>query len=331
MAPLRWGLAGAGAIAHDFVSAIELHAPDEKKLMVQAVAARDLQRAKTFAENHGIAQAYGCYQEIADDPNIDIIYVNNITNHHYEVCMQMLKAGKHVLCEKPLTMDIEQTKEILAYAKQQKKFLMEAVWSRFTPGYEQLRAELSRNAIGDVRLVDAKFSVNIEHVPRTYEPNLGASVIFDLGIYTIQLATMVLGNKCKKIHCAGTLFPTGIENMSNITLIYDDKTIARLFCCASQNTENSAQIYGTKGKLEFQSTMWSPTELVTPSGFHQFHIPESEHQFNFVNSANLYYEFKAVNEAIQKGLLEHPLMTHEDTLSLVEIATECIKQIKSAA
>ncbi|PNF41390.1 hypothetical protein B7P43_G14417 [Cryptotermes secundus] len=160
----RWGIASAGKISHDFVTALGTLPPDEHHVV--AVAAQELDRAKAFATEHNIPIAYGSYEELAKNPDVEVVYIGAINTLHLDIGKLMLSNGKHVLCEKPLTVNLKQTKELINLAKEKQLFLMEAVWSRCFPAYDALKKELEAGTLGEVLQVIASFGVVIEDVER---------------------------------------------------------------------------------------------------------------------------------------------------------------------
>ena len=131
-------------------------------MQVIAVGARNLDKAKEFAAKFEIPKSYGSYDELAKDPAIDVIYVGSVCFTHLEVCKMLLKHNKHVLCEKPLAMDVKETEEILNLAKEKGTFFMEAIWSRTLPAYLKLKEELKSESIGKVYSLNSDFSVKFE-------------------------------------------------------------------------------------------------------------------------------------------------------------------------
>lgn len=161
---LKWGIASAGKICHDFATAVaNLDAADHQ---IVAVAARDQQKASDFAKLHDIERAYEGYERLAKDAEVEVVYVGMLNPQHYEVCLLMLEHNKHVLCEKPLCMNERQAAHVIQVAKERKLFLMEAIWSRFFPAYQYLRNEIQSGALGDVKEVTADFGFPIAHVAR---------------------------------------------------------------------------------------------------------------------------------------------------------------------
>jgi len=147
---IRWGIASAGRISHDFTNAIVGVLPGEDHQVV-AVAARKLEDAQKFASRHGIDKAYGEYSALASDPDINVVYVGSIHPQHLALAKMYLEAGKNVLCEKPLCMNLRETVELVELARRKKLFLMEAIWSRCIPSYKALREEIAAGTIGDIK------------------------------------------------------------------------------------------------------------------------------------------------------------------------------------
>lgn len=161
---LRWGIASAGKICHDFATAVgTLPAADHR---IVAVAAREHAKAAAFAELHQIEHAYEGYERLANDTNVEVVYVGMLNPQHYEVVLLMLQHGKHVLCEKPLCMNEKQSTHVIAVAKERKLFLMEAIWSRLFPAYQYVRRQIQSGALGTVREVDVEFGFPIADVAR---------------------------------------------------------------------------------------------------------------------------------------------------------------------
>lgn len=152
---LKWGIVSAGKICGDFVNAVGTLNVDEHQIV--AVAARDLTRAKEFAKQFGIRNAYGSYEELAKDPDVEVVYVGTLNPYHMEVAILMLENNKHVLVEKPLCINEKQAQKLISYAKQKQLFLMEAIWSRFFPSYKYLQKQINNGMLGEIEKVDVSF------------------------------------------------------------------------------------------------------------------------------------------------------------------------------
>lgn len=161
---LKWGIASAGKISHDFVNALGTLSDNDHQVV--AVGARDLNRAKEFAQLHEIEKYYSSYEELASDGDIEVVYVGVLNPQHYSVAMLMLEHGKHVLCEKPLCMNEKEVKKLIAYAERKKLFLMEAIWSRFFPSYQYLRKQVDNGMLGEIQEIRVAFGFPIDNVDR---------------------------------------------------------------------------------------------------------------------------------------------------------------------
>lgn len=164
MPQLRWGIASAGKISHDFVNAVGTLPRDEHTVV--AVAARYQSNADEFASVHGIPQAYEGYERLANDCNVDVVYVGTINPQHYEVARLMLENGKHVLCEKPMCINAGQVIALTRLATERKLFLMEGIWSRFFPSYQYVRKQIRAGSLGDILRVEAAIGMPFENVER---------------------------------------------------------------------------------------------------------------------------------------------------------------------
>lgn len=164
MAPLRWGIASAGKICNDFCAALTTLPVENHKVV--AVAARNESSAKEFASFFNIPKFYGGYEKLAADSEIDIVYIGAINPAHLEISLMMLDAGKHILCEKPLTLNEKQSKKLLEHAKAKKLFCIEGIWSRFFPSYRHLKNRLDNNDLGAIEEVDIEFGYDLLGIDR---------------------------------------------------------------------------------------------------------------------------------------------------------------------
>lgn len=293
-----------------------------------AVAARDLNRAEDFAKTHNIPKVYGSYEELAKDPNIDVIYVGALHTVHLKVVLMFLKNRKHVLCEKPLAMNTAEVREMISAARKYDVFLMEAFWSRFFPVYEEIRSLLSQKVIGDVKVARAEFGVDLSGVERTVKKELGGGALLDIGCYCIQFASMVFnGEKPESITAKGFLQETGVDETVTIILQYSGKRQAVLTCTMAAKSPNQAVITGTKGIIEIPSFMWCPTTLIINGKETKFPLPLSSKPIHFFNSTGLSYEAEHVRQCLLKGLKESSVMSLAESELLASIIDEAHKQL----
>ncbi|XP_046752526.1 trans-1,2-dihydrobenzene-1,2-diol dehydrogenase-like [Diprion similis] len=323
---LRWGIAGAGKISHDFVTALA-SLPAEEHTVV-GIAARDLSRAQTFANLHKIENAYGNYKDLANDPNVEIVHIGVLIPQHLEVAKLMLNNGKHVLCEKPLTLNLKQTTELINLAKAKGLFLMEAVWSRCFPIYEWIKKEIDSGNLGEVKQVIVSFGYSALNLDRLMKKDLGGGGILDLGVYVLQFVSFVYnGEKPISIKASGHLNEDGIDISMSATLLYKEGRTATVMTHCHVELPNDAIIVGTKGTLRVP-LFRCPTEIVLPSGeTKSITLPEPKLPLNFINSVGLGYEAMEVRRCLRAGLKESPLVSHQASLLLAEQEDELRRQI----
>ncbi|XP_017279094.2 trans-1,2-dihydrobenzene-1,2-diol dehydrogenase [Kryptolebias marmoratus] len=322
----RWGICSAGKISHDFSVALKtLPAEDHQ---VVAVAARRLEDAQEFANKHSIHQAYGSYEELARDPNIDVVYVGNIHPYHLKTCLLFTNAKKNVLCEKPLAMNTREVTEILDSAKKNNVFFMEAVWTRFFPVSVEIRRLLAQGELGEVKMVRAEFGMPLMHRPRLIEKELGGGALLSLGMYCLQLVCMVYnGEKPESIQATGVCLETGVDETVVVTLKFSRDRMAMFHYSSSLQFLNDAVIVGTKGNIQVPSQMWCPTSIIVNGRETRFPVPEPRLPLNFPNTTGMRYEAEEVRQCLLKGLKESAVMSHADSILLAELEDEIRRQL----
>jgi len=322
---LRWGIASAGKICHDFCVGISTLPSDEHQLM--AVAARDIERAQEFAKKHEIQYAYGSYSELAKSPDVDVVYIGSLNPQHYEIATLMLENGKHVLCEKPLCMNEKQSRKLIQYAEQKKLFLMEAVWSRFFPAYQYLRKQIDSGNLGEIQQVDVTFGVDVENVDRVKKKDLGGGVVLDLGVYTIQCSLWAFQEPPQKILAKGEVNNEGVDIHVDAELNFSGGRKANMTFSAKGWLDNKAVIKGSKGSITLID-LWCPTRLLDVDGkIKEWPLPEGKYKTNFQNSEGLRYEAEATRQCILEGKLQNEFVSHNDSLLFAKIQDEIRKQI----
>ncbi|XP_078582561.1 trans-1,2-dihydrobenzene-1,2-diol dehydrogenase-like [Branchiostoma floridae x Branchiostoma japonicum] len=325
MAPTRWGFVSAGKISNDFKVALDTLPKDEHQVV--AVAARNLESAQKFAQTHDIPTAYGSYAELAAQDDIDVVYIGSIHTQHAPVTTMMLQAGKPVLCEKPMSVNSREARQMIGLAKEKNLFFMEAVWSRFFPAYKKIRDIIDSGAVGEVKVVTACFGFNVGDVPRLRERSQGGGSLLDLGIYPLQFATMVFGGEePQDVTTSGHLSDGEVDETVTVVLKYSGNRMATLLCSMSANLANEAYVYGTKASLKIPN-FWCPTEVIAPDGTHEFPLPPPEKTLNFNNSTGMRFEAIEVRRCLQEGLIESPLMTHAMSLQIAGILDQTRKVV----
>ncbi|CAI5646029.1 unnamed protein product [Oreochromis niloticus] len=301
----RWGICSAGKISHDFTVALKTLPPEDHQVV--AVAARKLEDAQEFAKKHSISKAYGSYEELARDPDIDVVYIGVIHPYHLNTCLLFTNAKKNVLCEKPLAMNTKEVQQILASAKKNDVFLMEAVWTRFFPVSVEIRRLLAEGELGEVKMVRSEFGVPLMHVPRAVQKELGGGALLDIGIYCLQFISMVYnGEKPESIQASGVVHvETGVDETVVAILKYSKNRMAVITCSSGVQLPNDAIIMGTKGTVRIPAPMWCPTSLVVNDKETEYPVPEPYLPLNFINSTGMRYEAEEVRQCLLKGKYSH--------------------------
>ncbi|KAG8434000.1 hypothetical protein GDO86_012382 [Hymenochirus boettgeri] len=321
----RWGICSAGKISNDFLVALDTLPIQEHQVM--AIAARDMEKAKNFAETHNIPKAYGSYEDLAKDPDIDVVYVGALHIVHRDIVLIFLQNGKNVLCEKPMAVNAAQVRELVAAARKNNVFLMEAFWSRFFPAYEEIRDLLTQNAIGDVKFVRAEIGRALTHVPRMSVKELGGGATLNIGCYLVQFALMVFnGERPECVTAKGFLHETGVIETVSIILQYPNKWQATLSCSFIAGLTDQAVICGSKGIIQVPSRIWCPTSIIVNGTERTFPLPPSSKPHHYPNATGLSYEAEHVRQCLLKGLKESPIMSLADSEMVASIMDEVHKQ-----
>uniref|UniRef100_A0A4W5R8R6 Trans-1,2-dihydrobenzene-1,2-diol dehydrogenase n=1 Tax=Hucho hucho TaxID=62062 RepID=A0A4W5R8R6_9TELE len=218
----RWGICSAGKISHDKPSLLET-TRYLYPFTIVAVAAWKLQDAQEYAKKHSIPQAYGSYEELARDPEIEVVYVGTIHPYHLPVGMLFMKAQKNVLCENPMAMNL---REVALPLPRPPLLMLQAVWTRFFPASLEIERLLSQGEVVEVNIVKADFGARLMHVPRAVEKELGGGALLDISIYCLQFICMVYnGEKPECIQILGVLsfsywgYPTSPLPIGDILLV----------------------------------------------------------------------------------------------------------------
>ncbi|XP_055296396.1 trans-1,2-dihydrobenzene-1,2-diol dehydrogenase-like [Sitodiplosis mosellana] len=323
---LKWGIASAGKISHDFVNA--MGTLSEGIHHVVAVAARDLDRAEDFAKRFDIPKAYGSYKELAQDPDVEVVYVGTLNPQHLEVGLLMLEHGKHVLVEKPLCLNEKQAQQLITYAEQKKLFLMEAIWSRFFPSYQYVRNQIKNGMLGDITMVEADIgSEGLDKVARIAKKDLGGGTVVDLGVYLIQFCQWVYEQAPKSINARGTLNEEGVDLEMFAEMTYGDNKMAKIKSSGLTKLSRNARIVGTKGQITLLNFNGSTTIIDVDGTQKTWSLPQAQHYFNLSGSCGLRYEAEEVRKCIREGKMESNLVTHNESLLIARIEDEIRKQI----
>ncbi|GGB35822.1 dehydrogenase [Flexivirga endophytica] len=316
---LRWGILAPGGIAAAFAAALLAGTGQQ----IVACGSRSLPRAREFASQFGGFTAYGSYEELVADPNVDVVYVASPHSAHREHALLALRAGKPVLVEKAFARNTSEATEVIDEARSRGLFCMEAMWSRFLPRYDVVRQAVADGLLGDLQTIVADHGQLLypDGPQRLADPALAGGALLDLGIYPISLAAMLLPGDLD-ISASGVLTPEGVDRSGTIVLTGAD-TIATCVTTMSAQTANTAVIAGSSARLELPGWFYQrgPVRLVSPDDtvLDRFDPPVTEHGLHF----------EAVESArrISAGDVESPLMPWDETLRIMRIMDEVRAQL----
>lgn len=304
---IRWGIVGLGNIAGKFAGDLAL----SPEATLFAVASRDSEKAGLFSEEYGAKKAYGTYQALFEDPEVDVVYIATPHSFHHAQTLSALKGGKNVLCEKPMGINASEVREMTDLASEKGLFLMEAMWSRFNPSIQQVYRRVKSGELGAVSYLRADFAfpaLDREPEGRLLNPALAGGSLLDIGIYPVFLAYLFLGIP-KDIKVSAHFHTTGAEKQ--IAMIFDyDEAMAVLYSGFSSRSEMKAEVSCELGSA-----------LLRPPWHHTEHIQwqkdeEIEEVALPLKGSGYFYEIEEVHRCLKAGEQESDLWSWADSLAL---------------
>lgn len=313
---IRWGIIGLGNIANQFATDLKLI--EEAELV--AVASRSIDKANEFAVKQNCTKFYGTYEELFLDDQIDIVYIATPHDSHAELSIKAIENGKHVLCEKPLSLSYNDALRMTEASKKHNKFFMEAFWTRFIPSIRELLSKVQSGGIGEVKYVKADFAYyNSELGIRLTDKKLGGGALYDIGVYPLFLSYIMLGIP-DEIIAKSTYHTTGVDLQTTMILQYKSAQSV-LHAGLVSASDMKATISGTKGRIDIESP-WFMTE--------GYSIIENEYEekFNIPNIGKGYaHEAIECHTCLKNNQIESTLWSHQNSLDLSKITEEVRKQI----
>jgi predicted dehydrogenase len=316
---IRWGILATGGIADRFVSDLKLLPAAE----VAAVGSRSPAAAQAFATRHDIPKAHGSWAGLAADPEVDVVYIATPHSAHHAAAKLCLDAGRAVLCEKPLTLDLATARDLVRTARERGVFFMEAMWMRTIPAIRRARDLVAAGTIGRVTTVLADFDVAgpfpPEHRMRARE--LGGGALLDLGIYPVSFAYLFLGAP-DRVTALATLGPEGTDESTAIAMSFASGATATLHCGMLGASPVTATVVGTQGRIEL------PAPFFCGTGYRLVRADGTEERVEVARRGNgLGYEAEEVMRCLSAGLTESPLVPHAETLDIMRILDQIREQI----
>jgi predicted dehydrogenase len=316
---LRWGVLGTGWIAERFVRSLRRHTRQE----VLAVGSRDAGRSAAFAGRHGLPRAYGAYEELVADPDLDVVYVATPHPAHHACAALALEAGRHTVVEKPLALDAAQATDIARLAAARGRFCMEALWTFFLPKLDVVRQLLDAGTLGEVRTVQAEHGEHFTADHRIFRADLAGGPLLDLGTYPVSLATWVLGPP-ERVLAAGQPHAAGVNAQAAAILCDPRGNQAVLHTTLLSDTPTTATIAGTLATLSMPGPFYQPGDLLLAAAGGgrrlTFTEPRTAHDA-------LHFEAAEAARCIAAGRLESPIRPLADSIATLAVMDEIRRQI----
>ena len=322
---LRWGIVATGRIAHRVTRDLARLEGAE----LYAVSSRSEGSARAFAEEHGFAANYhdnpsgSGYQQLFEDPRVDVVYVATPHAQHFEVVRAALEAGKHVLCEKPFTINASEARELVQLAGERSLFLMEAVWTRFLPATRRALEIIRSGGIGTVRWVQADLGFPAAYDPadRLWDPAAGGGALLDLAVYPLTWAVAALGFPAG-LTAQGHLNQDGVDVQNTLALEYPEGAAAQLTSSLQSAGPGTATISGTAGWIRTGSPLYNPRKLEICGQDGTIRVEEFHEE-----AEGFIHELRETARCIRAGLQESPLMPWAETVQMMQLLDEARQQL----
>lgn len=316
MKAMRWGILSTGVIAKNFAQTVKAMG---EEVILHAVASRTMDKANEFADAYGIEKRYDSYQALANDPDVDIVYVATPHSRHYEDMKLLIEAGKPILCEKSFTANAKQAQEIYALAKEKGVFVMEAFWTKLIPLYREIEAWIASGAIGEIRALTAQYGYTTAREARKFDAQLAGGTLLDIGVYAVGFACMMLGYSFDDVQ-SQLIMNSQKTDATDAILLRRGSAVAQLTCAIGSYIPLHAAVYGTKGWIdipEFKNPQKAtlhvdgqePVVLARPFEINGFE-----------------YEIREAMTCLREGKLESSLMTAEQSIAVMRIMDEIRRQ-----
>jgi len=307
--PFKVGILGTGRMAREL--ATSLAALDDVRL--HAVGSRDEGRAKAFAADFDAPAHYGDYAALANDPDVDLVYVSTPHARHLDDSLLCVEAGKAVLCEKPLTINAREALTLIDAAQDRGTFLMEALWSRFLPAYHKLGELLAAGTIGEVQLMIAGGAFTPDYQPGFYlfDRELGGGVLLDAGVYLVSAASLVFGMP-SEVHATGNIGRYGVDEQDAILLQHEGGGSALLYVSLTTRQSPALELLGTAGRIHLDAPIFAPGGLTLEL------FGEAPQHIRLPYAGNGYhYQVAAAARAIRNGATECDAMPLAESLAIL--------------
>ena len=304
------GIIGAGRLVNIVVQALNAL----PQINCYAIASRDLARAQEYAQKYGFEKAYGSYEEMLQDPKVELVYIATPHSHHYEHMMMCIENGKPVVCEKAFTLNAEQARKVKAAANEKGVYVAEAIWPRYMPSRKMINDVIASGVIGKVNTLTANLSYKIDDKERIVTPELAGGALLDIGVYGINFAIMHFGWDVERVESSVKMTEAGVDAMETITIFYKDGRMAVLTHSIYARSDRKGIIHGEKGYIVVENIN-NPGSISVFDDNDQllahYDVPEQINGYE--------YEFIEAVECISAGKVESDSMPLEDSIFMMEV------------
>lgn len=315
---LKIGILGCGAMAAVMAKTLRL----SPTTVPYACASRSLDKAQAFAEREGVEKAFGSYEELLSDHDVDLVYIATPHSRHGDDIALCAKYGKHVLCEKAFTLNTVQAKDALAAAEKSGILVAEAIWVRYLPMARILREFAASGRIGRITSVSANLGYAVSGRDRVSNPVLGGGSLLDVGVYCLNFFSLILGDEVIGVQAEADLSEDGIDLQCHALLTYAGGARAQLYSSIINATDRAGIIYGTNGYAVVGNVNnYEYLEIHAPNHSLVERIDRPEQISGYE------YQFESCEKAILSGSQECPEMPHGETLKMMEL----MDRIRAAA
>lgn len=306
----RVGIVGSGWIAEKMAITLKGMGNAER----YAIASRDINKAEAFRKQWGFEKAYGSYEEMMKDPNVDLVYIATPHSHHYDNAKLAITYGKAVLCEKAFTANAKEAKDLIRLAHEKGVFITEAIWTRYMPLSLKIMDLLKDGVIGRPRLLTATLGYPMEFKERIVRPELCGGALLDLGVYSINFARMFFGDDIADIRSLCWKNENGMDINNAISILYKDGRMANIQSTACCVNDRQGIISGETGYIVVDNINNPQVATVYDADHNvvaEYKTPEQITGYEYQVTASI--------DAISKGWIESPYMPHEETIKVMEM------------
>ena len=304
------GIIGAGRIVNTVVQAL-MALP---QIHCYAIASRDLNRAQEYAQKYCFEKAYGSYEEMLQDPKVELVYIATPHSHHYEHMMLCIEHGKPVVCEKAFTLNAEQARKVQAAAREKGVYVAEAIWPRYMPSRKMINDAIESGMIGKVNTLTANLSYKIDDKERIVTPELAGGALLDIGVYGINFAIMHFGWDVERVESSVKMTEAGVDAMETITIFYKDGRMAVLTHSIYARSDRKGIIHGEKGYIVVENINNPKSVSIFDDNdqlLAHYDVPEQINGYE--------YEFVEAVDCISAGKIESDSMPLDESVFMMEV------------